>query len=66
MPNPVEMIKTEMSVTGRSLRAQARVMGIAATYLSHLLRGERSAGPKVLGYLGLKAQTRTTYHTERR
>lgn len=39
---------------GRSLRALAREAGISAAYLSDIIRGQRSAGPKVLDFLGLE------------
>jgi len=54
MQNPIEMLnkrKGELSV-----RALAKQIPCSAAYLSDVLRGQRTPGPKILKFLGLERQ----------
>ena len=42
------------AVTGRSVRACAKEIGVSAPYLAKVLAGESSVGPKVLAWLGIE------------
>lgn len=57
--NPIQMLERRMQ--GRTLRALAKELGISAPYLSDIMNGNRSPGPKVLKALGLERETVTRY-----
>jgi transcriptional regulator with XRE-family HTH domain len=59
MSDPVKLLQGKMA--GRSLRALAREIGCSPAYLSDIMRGNRSPGPKILAFLGLSREIRTRY-----
>lgn len=62
MTDPIEMLKKRMQ--GRTLRALAKEIPCSAAYLSDILLGQRSPGPKILNFLGL--ERKTTYRKEKK
>lgn len=59
MNTPAKLLRAKMK--DRSLRSLAREMGVSATYLSHVVNGKRTPGPKILGYLKMSRETVTRY-----
>ena len=66
MADPLKMLKARMA--GRSLRSVAREIPCSAAYLSDIMLGKRTPGPRVLDYLGLKREVdkSVTYRYRRR
>lgn len=56
----VERVRKEVKRAG-SIRALAREWNVTSAYLSFILSGRRSPGPKVLHMLGLKRVESITY-----
>jgi transcriptional regulator with XRE-family HTH domain len=50
--DPINLL--EKRITKSSLRAVARELDVSAGYLSHLMKGEREPGPKILDALGIE------------
>ena len=66
MADPIKMLKARMA--GRSLRSVAREIPCSAAYLSDIMLGKRTPGPRVLDYLGLTREVdkSVTYRYRRR
>ncbi len=66
MADPLKMLKARMA--GRSLRSVAREIPCSAAYLSDIMLGKRTPGPRVLDYLGLTREVdkSVTYRYRRR
>jgi transcriptional regulator with XRE-family HTH domain len=50
--DPIELLESRKD--GKSLRKLAGEIGISATYLHEILKGQKPVGPKVLAWLGLE------------
>lgn len=55
--NPIEMLKGRMH--GKSLRTLAKEIPCSAAYLSDVMNSKRAAGPRILGFLGVRRETET-------
>lgn len=59
MKNPVELLRKRQG--DRSLREFAKEIPCSVAYLSDVMLGKRGAGPRILTYLGMKAERRVSY-----
>lgn len=55
--DPVAVLRKRLETT--TMRALARELGVSAPYISDIVAGRRTPGPKVLDPLGMEAVTTT-------